>query len=545
MLGRDEEATTLIQQQKWTREVQLIINFFWAINLLRRSQYKLAKKLIVESYFLIKKVKKNQFYFYQAIAFFRYFTGSFELSLGHALKAMFFCEKEHLSYEKIYSMDIIGHIYNQTGEFYKSIDFLEKAQSFSKSLDCIGTSKAIETSIIGYKLEGGHELETNIVLAKKIIKSSKPQEFYLLSQIQLQLIKAYYLSGKVSEMKKILKEVSFNIYKTKNHRQSILLNVTLANLYYTQSNYQQALFSLSSAKKFLNKNIDNVLELKILGLENRILTELGQNNPETMVRQHQLEIRTSYYLNRVIRERENKNIVKESIYFSDPVYQILRGLNFKKMPQFETIRLFDSNHLLGLLNFFDPLKNKTALIFGVKKNRILIIHNSDVSWSNSQISKFQYQVLKFVFEKKMLSKRDLIERIWNYQYEGYTHDPLIYNTFSRIKKRDPLLASFINFFGDIEIRGNIDIYGLTQREFEKINKKKIKNFSRKVKNLNLNFRQLRLLEFLEPGASISPNEYQKLFEVSRMTATRDLRELSSDRYLLRTGKSRSTKYIRT
>jgi Fic family protein len=63
-----------------------------------------------------------------------------------------------------------------------------------------------------------------------------------------------------------------------------------------------------------------------------------------------------------------------------------------------------------------------------------------------------------------------------------------------------------------------------------------------TEQISLNQRQIRLLEYLRSGGSISNREYRELFMVSKRTASNDLGELAAHRMLSVEGAGRATRY---
>ena len=542
MLGRSEEATVLMQKNKWENNHLLMLLFFCSLSLLRRSQYQEARKKIKEAYFLFKKAKKNDFYFFQLIAFYLYFKGSFKKSLEYALKALQACDDEAFVYEKIYSMDIIGHIYFQTGEFFKSIDFLEKTKNYAIKIKCKGTAQAIETTVIGYCLESGFELEENIKKAKAIIAQAKTKEFYLRAQIQLQLSKAYLLSGNIDLMNNTLRQASYNIYRTQNNRQLILLNILLVIQHKIQGEFERALFFIRNAKQLIHKKTDTILNLRLISLELSLLKEMGHESKELEKERRMIIKRTSYYLEQINEYYKGNNV--DISFISDPIFLLMKDRKNKDLPEKSFILKLDHENLLGLLYQFNFPKNQTILYFGIKKNRILIFHKNNIFWSRKNLTKFQYDFIKFLFKHKELSKRSIIESFWNYKYINYHHDKLIYNLIARIRKSDPRLGVLIQTLGNVFVDKKIVIYGLKEKKLCKLNENKIKEIPSSNSNLSLNYRQTQLLETLALNSYISPKEYASLFEVSRITATRDLIHLKEDGFLKTIGRARSLRYIR-
>lgn len=61
---------------------------------------------------------------------------------------------------------------------------------------------------------------------------------------------------------------------------------------------------------------------------------------------------------------------------------------------------------------------------------------------------------------------------------------------------------------------------------------------------SLNYREIAFLAEMQPGQSIDVHDYKLRFGVSEITACRDLSHLTAEKYLIRVGKARATKYIK-
>lgn len=542
MLGAEEEAKILTENVSWSDHNYLVILFFETLNQVRHSNYNLAKTNIRKAYFIYKKSKSNSFYFYQLLAFYYYISGTYTQSLKYALQALKFCDLENSDLEKIYSMEIIGHIYFQTGEFFKSIEFLKRTQNYALKMKCKGTANAIRTNIIGYCLEGGYELKENIKKAESIIQSAKPHEFYLLAQTQLQLSSGYFLSGNIDRMEQMLHEASFNIYKTKNNRQSILLNIHLSNLNYLRQDYQRSLFLIENAKQFIEPEVDFVLQLRLISLEIKVLNKLNHPTDELRQRRSEIAKRTPYYLEKIRQYYEGESNSPSLI--SDPIFLKMRELDRSRIPSNKTITSINKDSLLGLLHFFSFTHNQnTIFMFGIKKNRILIIKDNNIFWTSSKLTSFQFNFIKLLSQYKELTKKEIVEKVWNYEYIDYHHDQLIYNLITRIKKSDPRIGKMIHVLNSISFDQEITIHGL--KTITTISPPKIKDLKNNfIEDRTLNYRQIQLLEDLDRGEFISPKNYMEVFEVSRITATRDLKHLKEIGFFKSIGQARSIRYIK-
>lgn len=92
-----------------------------------------------------------------------------------------------------------------------------------------------------------------------------------------------------------------------------------------------------------------------------------------------------------------------------------------------------------------------------------------------------------------------------------------------------------------------ELINLISKEFYNILESKNRTsyavFENKLKNLDLNERQINLINILRKKVYINRNEYCKLFKVSPMTAYRDLIYLSDKGILKSEGNGKSTKYF--
>jgi predicted HTH transcriptional regulator len=71
------------------------------------------------------------------------------------------------------------------------------------------------------------------------------------------------------------------------------------------------------------------------------------------------------------------------------------------------------------------------------------------------------------------------------------------------------------------------------------------NTKKKIIAHQLNHRQIEFLNNTNLNDMISPADYIKYFNVSRITATRDLKALKELNHIKVIGKTRSIRYIRT
>jgi hypothetical protein len=169
------------------------------------------------------------------------------------------------------------------------------------------------------------------------------------------------------------------------------------------------------------------------------------------------------------------------------------------------------------------------------------------------------------------SKEVLVQKIWQYEYNPLLHDPLIHATLNRFRN---LLGDYRDFLLLTEegysLRSDIDIRAMHAKH-SKDRERGIGSSSLAPSKLtfpvaqsaqanflqgpfslklpgnqilvdDLNHRQIQILQFLDKNTFVDIQICQELFQVSPITASRDLSDLFKRNLISRLGKARATKY---
>lgn len=552
MLDQREEAEALWKKIKKTDHRAFIkASSFRGMYLVRKGEHKEGLALFLDS-FRIWRQKGRQadlgFYVYQSFAFFRYYSGLFNKALRFALRSLESCQDSDSHYEKIYALELIAHIYVQRGLTQRGLLFFEQAKDLSSKLECNELKTSIEITCLGYQVQHGIELENS--LKQLEVAQGMSREFYMNSHICLQIAKGCYLKGDISAMKNKLEEASYFIYETQNQRHMVQLNISLAITSCLEKNYPQAFLYFQNAKNYSSNVNSTLLEIKVLGLELSLLKQINPSSDKILgIKKKIITLSQSShnFLPHVYLDRYKMAPLKvdlKEVY--DPIYLLLKNQDFSRFPSADFVKELSDRNLLGLLNLFQSVqKNKTILWFSLRKNKVLIVHSGNVRWSTPKVTKGLFDFIKMLCQNRRVSKRLMVEKFWGLDYKDYMHDALVYNYLYRLRKADPLLTSVIHLEKYIELDSSVKVRGLNKPIKLKMHKKPLKDVSDFSKSYNLNHRQISLLESMNEGDSIVPADYATHYEVSRITATRDLTSLVQKQFLRPQGKTRSTRYIRT
>ncbi len=544
-LGRVEEANEYFR----IREAHLIsynriaARFFLAMTYTRLSKYEKAKRLFAQNFFEWRKEGQSvrtSFYIFQSVAFFRYFSGLFGRAKKFANRSLGIAMQGLETWKKIYALDILGHTCVQLGEYHQGMEHLRFASEMAQLSQYKGTSKAIEHSRVGYSLEYGDRLKENIAKANFIIEQKRTKEFYLDSQLLLQLSKAYFIQGKIGKMQEALDTAAYGIYRNSNRRQSVLLNLGYSLISSLSKNHSKAFFHVSSAKDQIDETVDYYYSAKIKGMEHRLLKEHSRN--ESTIIWNEL-VQLSRKTENALALRYTDGLRKDG---SDPISLLLQGSELNSFPSESFIQELIDARLLGMLNLFPKVQDAQEVIwFGIKPRSMVIYHKGACEFIQWKLTKNLYQFVKFVAKFRSVSKQQIIEELWGYKYRPHLHDSLVYNAIYRLKKVEPLLADWISIGARIELGKDVKVIGLESNlpKIESLETKSDPTLSDEVFH-QFNYRQIQLLQSLNFGDSIRPQDFSRHFEVSKMTATRDLRSLAEGGYLRAVGNTRSLVYQR-
>jgi Fic family protein len=137
--------------------------------------------------------------------------------------------------------------------------------------------------------------------------------------------------------------------------------------------------------------------------------------------------------------------------------------------------------------------------------------------------------------------------VWGYEYDSYRHDTMIYTAISSLRKNLGQAGNWIETTERGYSFGLEKIFKIRDEATFSEEVSEISNERKQLLNLasDLNLRQIKILTHLKKAECVDVNEYKKLFKVSDITASRDLRALKESGLVVSIGKARATKYMLT
>ena len=483
------------------------------------------------------------FFAYCSIAFFRYIDGRFSVALPWAQRAYDHAFRANFQFGRLVSYELIGHCQLIVGQARAGLKNLKASGALAESLGRGAIKQAVEVATRLYRstygLAPARELLDELSGA---IRACAFENSYTLASLYIELARLSILAGHGDKAEAALRDAGEWVYRLDMPFLDANLSFRYAHLMALQGDHKKALELVRSARARASEANDASAQVGVLGLEARILRELGSHAAAE-------EIEGKI---RFLGERSGKLIAKRINYrlgiSGDP--QSKRGEDMLG-DLFDEIaadaidvrsRVLESG-FLGLIPGMIGLPQfSEAIVFGFKGDSVSLLsrgmvrHDAD-GWPDL-VKKL---VLAFAENRKM-QKEEIAEAVWRQSYNPLRHDPLIYALIARARKTLETCEGWLTVSdGVYSLRDTVIIRDVTVRSVAGLSD------AQSPKDLmqiypNVSLRQAKILDLCSHQGTISNKDVCKAFEISEVTAGRDLAELVDKKLLLRFGKGRATSY---
>lgn len=531
LLGHQEEA---LITHKLNRKDSFQL-FFITIAYVRSGEYEKVRSLIK----ILRSFQKDQdrFFYYQALAFYAHFHCRYNTSLYFNNKSFQFSLKTNDPLWKTLAIDLLGHNNVYLGSIHRGTYYLEQAKDIAETLGNNSWVKATTVSLLNYSAKFTDNPKETISQIKKHLKSLKGVDNYSEGILLLALTHLEILIGDLNEGHANLIRAKEVIFKHNLHRQKAFWFFEEAYYLYIKGEFEKSLSSIEQALTLINLKVDLLIQLKLKGLKLQIYANLKidtkklQSDVENLTRL----VGGSSAFNKIARITGTSYVESE-----DPLsefYNSFYSSNWKRIiPQIVSMELW------GLLRQKVTQQSGNYLITGIWKNGAILISPDNVFVVKEGFSRLLYQGFILLNETGAASKELIVRSLWGYEYDPYRHDPLIFSLIRRLKNLlIPLKA---------ELKGEAHYYYLSKRYH--LVELSLQNYEEKAElkkslpllkeQVNLNIRQHKAMAEMKKGKFFNVAEYSKVFSVTKMTALRDLAQLTELNLIDRFGKARATMY---
>jgi len=544
-LGRLDEATLLFERfrNKLSRQHECVARFFLGIALCRNSHYEKARAHFVANLTIARRYTNPivRTFAHQGAGFFRFFSGRFANSLRCGRAA--FTHAAHADYEygMFLSTDLMGHSLIQTGEVSLGMKKLKEALRYSRRLGDGETDEGVRISLACYEAEYRDSPEESLKILRKLQQELAPQDTYSQSSLLLEMGRQLSLSGRHRQSQTVLNQACRLIYSSGHRRQGVMLNLRYAYNLFLVGEFHPALNLVRSAGRELDARVDRALALQVLGLELRLQRALGMNEEaqETIEKLRRLTLYTGVGIARRMLRRQGADF-SDAHPGEDPLGDLLdraaKGGD-------EAIGAILSSGYLGLLYHVLPLRaGESFLYFDLVPDSLLISDRGNLEFCPRGLTQIIKRLIKELFAGEC-SKEQLIQRVWGYKYDRLRHDSLIYPAISRLRHLLGEQGVWIEVTeGGYRLRTGVNVYSYRRLELARSQEEKIEAAHQPEFAELLNYRQIGILRQFDKREFIDVEMCRRLFNVSKITASRDLSALYKERLVRRHGKGRATRY---
>lgn len=542
--GRTLEAEEIYVQREGSFDERRHVAgaFYLGMGMTRKSLYARARKLFRTSF---EKHRKNpdpriQFYLYQGLAFYFYFTGEFDRAASWAEKSLRAALRAHHALSEVLAQDLMGHALVQTGKIHQGLDLLGAARKKALRLQHRSFVEAIEVSTLLYKAQFGFESKTILEALEKELGLLNREDSYSHSSLSLEIARQQTLRGEFAAAGKILDEIAPKIYSSQNRRQEILLNLRWAENSFLQGAETAAWQFVRSAQRCLDQEVDKNFEIQILETELKILEN---HNPEIFAQKKErliaLSRKFSSHANRNRLARRQRVPGNES--FIDDEDEIHRQLlQLESSPEKALATVFETGYYSWLFKVLPIRRGQKYLYIGLEKSSLTIFSSQGIA--HRRLPALGRQLLA-ALARGPLSKAELVEKVWGYRYHPLRHDAVVYAALSSLRKIMGENANWIQttetgyaLNSDVQVEFYGDVKSPSQNSHRLPLPAVLPEFS------DLNYRQIQALEHLKQQAFVNTRTYARLFTTSEITASRDLSLLKNSGHVIKVGFGRATQY---
>ena len=543
-LGRMDEAEAefaRLEKRRAASPASIAGRFFLAIGFTRKSAYKKARRLFSLNRELAGDTDFERFYVLQGRVFYCYYTGRFRMALKCAGRARRLALASGDLFARALATDAYGQCRVVAGEVHHGLRLLEEGKVLAKRLGNESVANSIAVSVELHSAELGLDGEAGLAMLEARSSAPGTEDNYSLANVGLEIARQYTRRGRFLEAARRLESVAPSIYANQNRRQEITLNLRLAELAFQRGDLFGARHYLHFLNRLLDREADATFELASLGLRRKIDLAEGLGEDAVLAarwselshdfgttRDDNLQVR----LGRLGAERENQE---------DRVHRVLQAARLLSDPADRLRPLLEHGLLCEAGACAGLLPGRPALAVLPQSLGQLSRDAAGVEWVAQPLSSLQAKILRLLTRGSGCEKATLVEKAWGYRYDPLRHDAMVYSALSALRRSLGQAAQWLvateqgyRFTASVQWPALDAPRPAAEREPDT-------GVDTSLLSI-LNHRQIEILEWLRSQRFLAAGDCRIKFDVSEITALRDLDGLRRQGLVVRSGKARATRY---
>jgi tetratricopeptide (TPR) repeat protein len=544
--GRIDEAEHLygLERSKLGPAERVEALFLLASGFTRHSDDARSRKYLVEGMRERRHARdaKSRFYLYQGLGFRGFFTADYRKGLTWARLAARAAIRARFPFGKAFALELLGHCQAQVGEISEGLRNIELAIAQAKLLGDGGLARSFRIAHVLYQAQFGRDSERTLASLLELAEGALEAFPYSRANVLLELGRQLRLRGDLEGAKRYLDRAAPLIYQLGHRRCAITLKLRYAALLEARGEEGQALQLTRGALAEIHSRFDRGLEIEVRGMEARLLQALGMRSEgeatEALV--ERLASRTGKFTQLRMQARSGRGGPgqAELRLAEDPLGDLIDRVARAREASLSAVV---SSGYLGLCrDVLGVEKGSRLLVLRAADEHPLLFDQGSVSLVAENCTPLMWKFLGLL-SRGSLSKEKAIREIWGYSYSPLRHDSLIYRLAARTRAA---LGSHGHWLEMTEkgyrLAAGVRVIRIGHDgrpgELSYPSGEKLERLER------LNHRQLEILRELGSDSYIDVKICKKKFEVSEITARRDLGGLLKLGELVRLGKGRAVKY---
>ncbi len=550
-LGDFNEARAIYEQAVRCSDFKLNYHcqarFFLGIGCIRRSDYKegityFAKNQLSRRH--VKNYRKTEltdpyaiqeieFYALQGSAFFSFFRGRFLKAKNVTEHAYRLALDMQFNYGQVLTLDLLGHARCQLGDITRGLYELAKAQGLARDLGNGGLVAAISISLVKYRSQFGLNIPTALAELKQALATLAVADTYSRAEIYLEIIRQLTLRGKCKSAQHYLELAGHLVYQHQSKRQSAVYNLRYAHLHLLRGEAHAALALTQALRNNLDSKIDIVISNQADGLATKIKLHLGIA-PQDLISKNQ----STHIIDARIKSRYSNEKIQNYNRGEDPMGDLIDRVHANGIAEFYELKK------LGLYGLIPQLLNikpgSTGVYLGPSRGEVVIVNHGDVVCIDQGVTSPIKKLITALVGPGYKKKENLVRLIWNYDYNPAVHDNLLHATIGKLRKILGEFGSWVEWSDNgYKLSDHIQIFKM---EPDVSLRNQSTSYIVPSATIDINMRQIKVLASFKQGQFMTVKQYSKRYNVTTMTAFRDLSTLQSIGRVLRVGRGRATAY---
>lgn len=544
-LGRIDEAELIYSRflSSMNLSERVMARFFLGVVRCRHFDFANARRYFGENAGDLKNGTagdfRSRFFVYQGFGFYRYTYGHLRAASKWAKRAYEAAFQADYLFGRLFSQDLLAHCEINLGKTHAGMKLFEQNMSLAASMKRDGTLQMSRVTRAIYRARFGISLSEATEELLATMAQTTFEDGYSRACLLAELSHQYLLRGNALKAKETLGTACEYVYRMDNPRLEILLNFRIAVMLTQKGDFAEALHLVSSSLKRLESKADKYLELKLRGLEHKLLLRLHrmENLSKLETNLEALTKRTGDFVANRMLDRRRGIFLSSQTRLQDPLGDLLDDI--ERNPHEAVWEILEKGWwgLLYRACAIDPASK--TLLLGMNGKSLTLFDQGNVRHlsrgASNQVAKF----LAFLSDSPR-SKEQIVNEVWAESYHPLRHDPLLYTLVSKLRKELGPHSPWV----EASDHGYQLQQGIAVKQFETTNPESAEpelDVS-ETEWKELSFRQRKILGLARKSSYVDVGILGEAFKISSATANRDLSQLEREGWLARSGKGRATRY---